>query len=62
MLAHCIDSALWLNGSIVEVTAMTETFIKERTHILTGTVEPDQVTDAVLESARTRQWEKVSRS
>ena len=36
LLAHCIDTALWLNGSIAEVTAMTETFITERTHTLTG--------------------------
>ena len=42
------------------MTAMTETFIKERKHTLTGKVEPDDVTDAVLKSARTRQWEKVS--
>src|SRR5262245_34982241 len=27
LLAHCIDTALWLNGSIAEVSAMTETFI-----------------------------------
>src|SRR5438128_2211420 len=40
LLAHCIDTALWLNGSIVEVTAMTETFIKQRKHNLTGKVEP----------------------
>ena len=31
LLAHCIDTAMWLNGGIDEVTAMTETFIKERT-------------------------------
>src|ERR1041384_1346640 len=36
LLAHAIDTALWLNGPIAEVTAMTETFIKERTHNLTG--------------------------
>src|SRR5580693_3328069 len=36
LLAHCIDTALWLNGPITEVTAMTETFVKERTHNLTG--------------------------
>src|SRR5574340_1635697 len=30
LLAHCIDTALWLNGSIVKVNAMTETFIKAR--------------------------------
>jgi myo-inositol 2-dehydrogenase/D-chiro-inositol 1-dehydrogenase len=32
LLAHNIDTALWLNGPIAEVTAMTETFIKERRH------------------------------
>ena len=36
LLAHNIDMAQWLNGPIVEVTAMTETFIKERKHSLTG--------------------------
>src|SRR5689334_3201442 len=39
LLAHCIDTALWLNGGIKNVTAMTETFIKERKHNLTGKVE-----------------------
>jgi predicted dehydrogenase len=46
LLAHCIDTALWLNGSITEVTAMTETFIKERRHALTGLVEPVGIDDA----------------
>jgi myo-inositol 2-dehydrogenase/D-chiro-inositol 1-dehydrogenase len=46
LLAHCIDTALWLNGPITEVTAMTETFIKERTHTLTGKVEPVGIDDA----------------
>jgi len=46
LLAHCIDTALWLNGDIAEVTAMTETFIKERTHTLTGKVEPVGIDDA----------------
>ncbi len=32
LLAHCIDTALWLNGPMDKVTAMTETFIKERKH------------------------------
>src|SRR3954471_2388788 len=40
LLAHNIDTALWLNGPIAEVTAMTETFVKERKHNLTGKVEP----------------------
>ena len=30
LLAHSIDTAMWLIGGIDEVTAMTETFIKER--------------------------------
>jgi predicted dehydrogenase len=46
LLAHCIDTALWLNGSIVEVVAMTETFIKHRKHALTGKVEPVGIDDA----------------
>ena len=46
LLAHNIDTALWLNGPIVEVTAMTETFIKERKHTLTGKVQPVGIDDA----------------
>ena len=46
LLAHCIDTALWLNGSIDSVCAMTETFIKERKHNLTGKVEPVGIDDA----------------
>ena len=46
LLAHNIDTALWLNGPIVEVTAMTETFVKERKHTLTGKVEPVGIDDA----------------
>jgi myo-inositol 2-dehydrogenase/D-chiro-inositol 1-dehydrogenase len=46
LLAHCIDTALWLNGSITDVTAMTETFIKERRHTLTGRIEPVGIDDA----------------
>jgi myo-inositol 2-dehydrogenase/D-chiro-inositol 1-dehydrogenase len=46
LLAHCIDTALWLNGSIDEVIAMTETFIKQRKHTLTGKVEPVGIDDA----------------
>jgi myo-inositol 2-dehydrogenase/D-chiro-inositol 1-dehydrogenase len=48
LLAHCIDTALWLNGPIAEVTAMTETFIKERKHNVTGRVEPVGIDDASL--------------
>jgi predicted dehydrogenase len=48
LLAHCIDTALWLNGSITDVNAMTETFVKERKHTLTGKVEPVNIDDACL--------------
>ena len=46
LLAHCIDTALWLNGGIGNLTAMTETFIKERKHNLTGKVEKVGIDDA----------------
>jgi predicted dehydrogenase len=46
LLAHCIDTALWLNGPIRDVTAMTETFVKERKHNLTGKVEAVGIDDA----------------
>jgi predicted dehydrogenase len=46
LLAHCIDTALWLNGGMSDVTAMTETFVKERMHQLTGKVEKVGIDDA----------------
>ena len=46
LLAHNIDMALWLNGPIVEVTALTETFVNERKHSLTGKIEPVGIDDA----------------
>ncbi|NIP84725.1 MAG: Gfo/Idh/MocA family oxidoreductase [Planctomycetales bacterium] len=46
LLAHCIDTAVWLNGSIQDVNAMTETFVKQRQHALTGKVEPVGIDDA----------------
>jgi myo-inositol 2-dehydrogenase/D-chiro-inositol 1-dehydrogenase len=52
LLAHCIDTALWLNGGIAQVTAMTETFIKERKHTLTGKVEKVGIDDACAFLAR----------
>ena len=52
LLAHCIDTALWLNGGIDRVTAMTETFVKERKHNLTGKVEPVGIDDACAFLAR----------
>src|SRR3989441_12003693 len=52
LLAHCIDTAIWLNGGIKNVTAMTETFIKERKHNLTGKVEKVGIDDACAFLAR----------
>ncbi|MGC8744115.1 MAG: Gfo/Idh/MocA family protein [Verrucomicrobiia bacterium] len=52
LLAHCIDTAIWLNGEINEVCAMTETFIKERKHTLTGKVEKVGIDDACAFLAR----------
>ncbi len=52
LLAHCIDTALWLNGSIDTVSAMTETFVKERKHNLTGKVEKVGIDDACAFLAR----------
>jgi predicted dehydrogenase len=46
LLSHNIDTAMWLNGPIASLTAMTETFIKERKHTLSGKVEPVKIDDA----------------
>ncbi|MGZ8898526.1 MAG: Gfo/Idh/MocA family protein [Limisphaerales bacterium] len=46
LLAHCIDTAIWLNGGMSDVTATTETFIKERKHTLTGKVQKVGIDDA----------------
>ena len=52
LLAHCIDTAIWLNGSMEKVSAMTETFIKARQHNLTGKVEKVGIDDACAFLAR----------
>jgi len=52
LLAHCIDTALWLNGGIEQVTAMTETFVKQRKHALTGEVQEVGIDDACAFMAR----------
>ena len=52
LLAHCIDTALWLNGGISSVSAMTETFIKERVHQDTGEVQQVGIDDACAFLAR----------
>ena len=52
LLAHCIDTALWLNGGIAKVNAMTETFIKQRKHTVSGKVEKVGIDDACAFLAR----------
>jgi predicted dehydrogenase len=52
LLAHCIDTAIWINGKITSVTAMTETFIKERKHQDTGEMLPVNIDDACAFLAR----------
>jgi predicted dehydrogenase len=48
LLAHCIDTAIWLNGKLDTVCCMTETFVKERMHNLTGKVEKVSIDDACI--------------
>lgn len=48
LLAHSIDTAMWLNGPIVRVAAMTKTFVKERVHADTGVVAPVGIDDACM--------------
>ena len=48
LLAHCIDTAMWLNGAIKDVSAMTETFIKERVHQASGKVQKVGIDDACI--------------
>ena len=48
LLAHCIDTAMWLNGAITDVSAVTETFVKERMHQLTGKIQPVGIDDACI--------------
>jgi predicted dehydrogenase len=52
LLAHCIDTALWLNGPIDTVSAMTETFIKERPNAVSGQAEQVRIDDASAFLAR----------
>jgi len=48
LLAHCIDLAMWINGGITDVSAMTKTFIKERIHQSTGEMQKVGIDDASL--------------
>ncbi|WP_372639035.1 Gfo/Idh/MocA family protein [Fodinibius sp.] len=48
LLAHCIDTAMWLNGGIRDVSAVAETFVKERVHQETGKQEKVEIDDACI--------------
>lgn len=48
LLAHCIDTAIWINGGIDEVSAVTKTFVKERVHQETGEVQKVGIDDASI--------------
>jgi predicted dehydrogenase len=48
LLAHCIDTAMWLNGGIKDVSAVTETFIKERVHQDSGKKQKVGIDDACI--------------
>jgi predicted dehydrogenase len=48
LLAHCIDTAMWINGGIRDVSAVTETFIKERVHQDSGQVQKVGIDDACI--------------
>src|SRR4051794_2537916 len=48
LLAHCIDTAIWLNGAITDVSAVTETFVKERMHQETGQMQKVGIDDACI--------------
>lgn len=48
LLAHSIDTAMWLNGPIHRVVGKTATFVTERKHAVTGKVEPVGIDDACM--------------
>ncbi len=52
LLAHSIDTAMWLNGGITKVVGDTETFIKERVHQVTGEKQKVGIDDACMFLAR----------
>lgn len=52
LLAHSIDTAIWLIGGVEKVSAMTETFIKERQHQVSGKKQTVTIDDACAFLAR----------
>ena len=54
LIAHCVDTAIWINGGIADLTAMTETFVKKRKHAETGKVQAVGIDDAAAVLAHFR--------
>jgi predicted dehydrogenase len=52
LLAHCIDTAMWINGSIASLSAMTETFVKKRKHAVSGKMQAVGIDDAAAVMTR----------
>ena len=52
LLAHCIDTAMWINGSISSLSAMTETFVKKRKHAVSGKMQAVGIDDAAAVMTR----------
>lgn len=52
LLAHCLDTALWINGGISTLTALTETFVKERKDAGSGQMKKVGIDDAAAVLAR----------
>ena len=48
LLAHSIDTAMWLNGPIRRWSQRPQTFVTERKHAVTGKVEPVGIDDACM--------------
>lgn len=46
LLAHCIDTAIWLNGQITNVSAMTKTFVTQRVHAESQEMQEVGIDDA----------------
>jgi predicted dehydrogenase len=52
LLAHCLATALWINGGIESLSATTATFVKKRKHALTGKMQTVGIDDAAMVMAR----------
>ncbi len=48
LLAHSIDTAMWLNGPISRVVAQTKTFVTQRKHAVTGKMQDVGIDDACM--------------